>query len=119
MHTIKVRAMADTGCQSCLIGLNLVKQLGIQRENLIPVSMRMHAANNNRIAILGAVFLRLTRKDSHGESVETRQLIYVTNNTDKLFISREACIKPGLIPSSFLIVMGPVLLTLALISHCQ
>jgi len=85
MHTIKVRAMADTGCrcQSCLIGLNLVKQLDIQREKLIPVSMRMHAANNNRIAILGAVFLRLTGKDSHGESVEGFQLIYVTNDKRK------------------------------------
>lgn len=68
-HTIKARAMADTCCQSYLIGLNLVKQLGINKEKLIPVNMRMHAANNNGITILGAVFLRLTGTDSIGRSI--------------------------------------------------
>ena len=61
---VKVRAMADTGCQSCLVGLNVINQLGIHRDNLIPVKMRMHTANNNQITILGAVFLRLTGRDT-------------------------------------------------------
>jgi len=45
-------AMADTGCQSCLTGIKVIQQLGLHQSDLIPVSMRMHAANNQGIEIL-------------------------------------------------------------------
>ena len=32
-------AMADTGCQSCLVGMKAVSRLGLRAEDLIPVSM--------------------------------------------------------------------------------
>ena len=99
---VKVCAMADTGCQSCLVGLNVINQLGIHRDNLIPVKMRMHTANNNQITILGAVFLRLTGRDTSGLIFGTRQLVYVTDQADKLFLSQEACVQLGLISPSFL-----------------
>ena len=98
---VKVCAMADTGCQSCLVGLNVINQLGIHRDSLIPVKMRMHTANNNQITILGAVFLRLTGRDTSGLVFGTRQLVYVTDQADKLFLSQEACVQLGLISPSF------------------
>ena len=47
-HTTKERTvmgMADTGCQSCLCGLQVVQDLGISERDLLPVTMSMRAAN--------------------------------------------------------------------------
>ena len=64
---ILVSAMADTGCQSCLAGINVMKRLGLGKNDLIPVSMKMHAANNKGIAILGALFLKFTGTSKQGK----------------------------------------------------
>ena len=94
-------AMADTGCQSCLAGIKVIHRLGLRRSNLIPVTMSMHAANNEGITILGATVLRFSGNDKHGRPLETRQITYVTDNSDKLFVSKEACISLGIIPENF------------------
>ncbi|VDI39664.1 Hypothetical predicted protein [Mytilus galloprovincialis] len=100
-NTVAISAMADTGCQSCLAGIKVIHRLGINQTELIPVNMKMHAANNKGITILGATILRISGKDDQGRHVETRQMTYVTDNSDKLFISREACIALRMISDSF------------------
>ena len=100
-NTVAISAMADTGCQSCLTGIRIVKRLGLHEKDLIPVKMKMHAANNKGICILGATFLCLLGKDQHGQTIETRQMTYVTDNSKKFFLSREACITLGIIPKDF------------------
>lgn len=65
-ETIK-SAMADTGCQSCLVGMRAIRQLGLDKNDILPVSMRMHAANNNNINILGAAILRFAGKSESGQ----------------------------------------------------
>ncbi|KAJ8349596.1 hypothetical protein SKAU_G00247260 [Synaphobranchus kaupii] len=57
-RAISLPAMADTGCQSCLIGIKVAQQMGLSTEDLIPVSMTMKAANNKGIRILGAAVVR-------------------------------------------------------------
>jgi len=99
--TASIPAMADTGCQSCLAGVNVLHRLGLRTDDLIPVTMRMHAANKRGIKILGATFLRLSGKDASGKVYETRQLTYVTDTSDRLFISKEACIALQIIPVTF------------------
>ena len=84
--------MADMGCQSSLAGLKVVKSLGISVRDLIPVNIKMQAANNDSIRILGATILRLSGKNTEGKERSTRQMVYVTDSTDKLFLSREACV---------------------------
>ena len=96
-----ISAMADTGCQSCLAGLKVMKKLGLSVRDLIPVDIEMHTANNNNIRILGATILRLSGKNNKGGEHSTRQIVYVTDNTDKLFLSREACTDLGIIPNTF------------------
>ena len=96
-----VSAMADTGCQRCLAGLKVVKKLGVSVRDLIPVNIKMQAANNDNIRILGAAILRLLGKSNEGEERFTRQMVYITDNTDKLFLSRKACVDLGIIPNTF------------------
>ena len=83
--------MADTGCQSCL---------GLHQTDLIPVTMRMYAANNKGITILRATILRFSGKGKSGATLETRQITYVTDSSDQLFLSREACTVLGIISES-------------------
>jgi hypothetical protein len=93
--------MADTGCQSCLASLKIIQHLGLREKDLIPVTMRMYAANNNGINILGATILRLSGKSKSGDALATRQITYVTDDSDKLFLSREACMALGMISNTF------------------
>ena len=63
--------------------------------------MHMHAANNNGIKILGAIILRFTGRSPSGQTLETRQIVYVTSDADKLFLSREACRALRMISENF------------------
>ena len=93
--------MADTGCQSCLAGIKIAHRLGLNEGNLIPVTLKMHAANNRNIKILGATILRFSGTNSAGEMLKTRQVVYITDSSDKLFLSREACTALGIITDNF------------------
>ena len=65
--------MADTGCQNCLAGMKVMHLLGLYESDLLPVTLRMHAANSNGIKILGAVVLRFSGQSHPGKILETRQ----------------------------------------------
>ena len=99
-QSTQVPALADTGCQSCLIGMPILHHLGLSQHDLIATSLKMHAANNQNIRILGAVPLRFTGKGPQG-TIHTRQLTYATDSCNRLLLNREACTTLGLIPSSF------------------
>lgn len=58
--------MADTGSQNCLASLKVIKKLGLSAQELIPVDIKMHAANNN-IHILGATILRFSGNKNREE----------------------------------------------------
>ena len=66
-----------------------------------------HAADDRDIPILGAAILRLSGTSSKGEAVSTRQIVYITKHTDKIFLSREACADLGIIPNQFNKTTGP------------
>lgn len=70
--SITLQAMADTGCQSCLAGLKCIQRIGLNKSDLIPVTMKMRAANNDAINILGAVILRLSGNNDKGSTFETQ-----------------------------------------------
>ena len=104
LDAVLVNAMADMGCQSCLAGFELIEKLGLSNKDLISVNMRMHSADNCDIPILGAIILRLSGRDQLSNERMTRQIVYITYSTDKLFLSREACVDLGIIPVQFPIV---------------
>jgi hypothetical protein len=97
-----IPAMTDTGCQSCLAGLRVIHRIGLSKSDLIPVTMQMHTANNDGIKILGASLLWFSSDDSSSRVVKTRQMTYVTDSSDKLFLSRETCVQLGIISNRFL-----------------
>ena len=92
-----VSAMADTGCQSCQAGIRIAHLLGLNERNLIPVTLKMHAANNRNIKILGATILHFSGTNSAGEMFETRQVVYITNSSDKPPLASLRTISPQLV----------------------
>ena len=99
--TANTQAIADTGCQSCLAGTSLLKLLGLKVSNLTPTSMKMRAANKDPIGIVGALALRITNTAGLMPFKTTRQIVYISDATEKFFLSMEACKDLGIIPSSF------------------
>ena len=93
--------MADTGCQSCLASTTVFCHLGLNQKDLIPVTTRMHAANNSGNKILGAIILRFSGTSQSGQTCETRQIVYITNDSNKLFLSWETCTALGIISGNF------------------
>ena len=93
--------MADTGCQSCLANIKVIRHLGLCEHDLIPVTMHMHAPNNNGLKILGAIILRFTGRSPSRQILETRQIVYVTSDADKLFLSQEGFTALRLISKNF------------------
>ena len=63
--------------------------------------MQMHAVNNNGLKSLSAIILRFSGKSPSGKTFESRQIVYVTSDSDKLFLSRETCMALGMITKNF------------------
>jgi len=60
----------------------------------------MHAANSiNNIAILGAIILQLSGNTKKGSNLSTKQIVYVTDESDKFFLSRQVWMALGMISS--------------------
>ena len=75
-----VSVVVDTGCQSCLAGVNLLQKLGLTERVLNKTRLQMSAANGNKLDIIGAMALRLSASATHG-STETRQIVYICRDT--------------------------------------
>ena len=102
-HTLRVEgsspsttALADTGCQSCLAGTQLIKDLHLERRDLIPSTLTMRSASGNQIPIWGAVLARITTAGK-----ETRQMLYISPVANKLYLSLSSCTDLGLIQGGF------------------
>lgn len=100
-RTVHYQAIADTGCQSCLAGSSLLAKLGLDQRHLIPVTMKMTAANSSPISIIGALTLRISGSGANHDEPHTRQVVYFTPSTDKFFLSKQACVALGMISPHF------------------
>ena len=89
-------ALADTSCQSCLAGTKLLKELHLEKRDLIPSTHTMKSASGNQIPIWGAILARITTAGK-----ETRQMLYVSPVANKLYLSLSSCKDLGLVQGSF------------------
>ena len=92
-----LKVIADTGCQSCLAGLNILPKLGLSRRHLLKCSMKMNSANNKCIPIEGALFLEISGSGPSGKKLKTQQIVYFTSQCDKFYLNRNSCFQLGLI----------------------
>ena len=88
-----VSVVTDTGAQSCLWSLADFYRCGFKDSDLIPVKRTMVAANQEEIEIAGAIFVRLSGKDSLGNVHTAAVMAYVSPSTTKFYLSREALVQ--------------------------
>ena len=86
---------------SCLWGLLNFYRAGFKDSDLIPVKRTMVAANKEPINISGAILLRVSGKDNLGDTYTAAVMAYVSPDTTKFYLSREALIQLYVIPKNF------------------
>ena len=102
MRPTKCSVVADSGCQSALIGLKMLHKFGLKKSCLVPVKGKMSAINGEGIEILGAVFLRLEGADHNtGQVVQAAVMAHVSESTDRFYISRQVMRELGIISRDF------------------
>ena len=89
-------AIADTGCQTCTIGAELLPIIKCPTTYLIPTKHRIIGITDTSLGIIGAVLLRL---NINGQS--TRQMVYVSSKIKGLYLSETALVDLGIISRKF------------------
>ena len=85
---VKVSAISDTGSQSSLMALKIIRACGFKESSFLLVKEKMFAANNESINILGPVFVRFSGADTKGDAIQTVEMIYASDSTDLFYLSR-------------------------------
>ena len=91
-----LEAIADTGCQTCTIGMDAIARL-CPEEYLIPTRHRIVGITDASLAIAGIVFLRIRGPSG----TETRQTVYVSKNVKGFYLSESALKELGAIDEHF------------------
>ena len=98
------RSLVDTGAQMVVMGVKTVYAMGLGKKNIIPVGMTIRAANTGGLKLLGGVLVRISGKVQDGRERFTRQLAYVAEDVDRVFLSKKACEELGIISNNFPII---------------
>ena len=98
---IQGTGLADTGAQMVVIGPGTIHAMKVKKKDLIPVGMRIKAANMGGLRLLGGLPIIISGIDTQGNERETRQLAYIAENVQRIFLSKEACRDLGIISKEF------------------
>ena len=87
---------ADTGSNVCLIGPKQLDILGISSEQILPHICKVYVPGGSHLKAIGKIqaTIRLGSRS-------TVQVLYVSKHVDRVFLSRQACIALGIVPTSF------------------
>ena len=95
-------AVADTGCQACLMGLQQLYKMGLQKSDLGRIWSASTSINGSSLNVLGLVVLRLAGVDpTTGRIVETAAQVRVAEVVKDLSISKNVMIALEIIPADF------------------
>ena len=97
-----ITAVADSGCQACLMGLGQLYKLGLKKSDLARIRSSSTSINGSRLNVIGVVVLRLAGKDpTTGRTVETAAQVRVADGVKDLFLSKTVMKELGIIPADF------------------
>ena len=80
--------VADSCAQTCLKSLSVLRKFGLGRQHLTRSTKRILAANSEEIHVVGAIFLKLSGRSASQRQVVTSAMVYVTDATDRFYLSR-------------------------------
>ena len=97
---VGVQVKLDTCAQSCLWSLEDCLASGFKKEDLIPVSLSLSAANKSSIDIVGALFVRLSGVTPDNIERSCVTMVYVSPCAEGFFLSLEAMLDLGFLRES-------------------
>ncbi len=99
-----VEAIADTGAQSNVWGLEDFKAAGFLVKNLKPSNAKIRAANASQMSIVGQFKGLVKGIKPNGEDIYCESLIYVSDSVKGFYLSYETMIKLQIIDRTFPVV---------------
>ena len=93
---VKTEGLADTGCQTCIAGVKFLSTIGCPREYIVSTKHRIVGITKSGLNIIGAIFLRI---EVNGKT--SRQMVYISEKVEGLFLSEEALKDLGVIDTNF------------------
>jgi hypothetical protein len=102
-HGLKaeVTALADSGAQSNLWSLKEYMKAGFAREDLLPVTLPLKAANSSRITIAGAFYATIAGCAPDGKKITCHTMIYVSDMANGLYLSYDTMLDLGILGNNF------------------
>ena len=94
-------AVIDTGCMAITLPPKVAYGLGLRRRDLIPCKVRMNGAGKQDLGTLGVFVARISVTTKRGQTVEIKQLAYVCEKVDRLYLSKTAMQDLGIVSKSF------------------
>ena len=99
LKSVNMTMIADTGCQSSIIPLQSVYNIGFTKQDLLPVRLTMRGAIKEDLGVIGAIVIDVATTTPPVKS--TRLFCYVSDTLDKAFLCREALTSLGIIHPGF------------------
>ena len=75
--------------------------MGLSKKDLVPVNMKIKAANSGGLKLLGGVFMKISGYSSSGKKWESRQMAYCAEGCNRLFLSKQACVELRILEQEF------------------
>ena len=105
LRTTKARnvcSCADTGAQLTTIPVSLLSSLGVQASDVFPIATNLNTVTGAPVDLIGGLLVEFCGVNPvTGVKCTSRQLAYVSSTIPYPFLSREACVDLGLVPSNF------------------
>ena len=96
-----VDAVADSGAQLVVWGMDAYLQAGYSRQDLHPVTTALDAANKSAIRVDGAFFATITGFTAAGAPIEIREMVYVSRDVKSFYLSETAMYGLGMLSREF------------------
>ena len=84
-----------------VIGLKHLYGMGLTKKDLVPVNVKIKAANSGGLKLLGGVFMKISGYSSSGKRWESRQMAYCATGCERLFLSKQTCVDLGILEQDF------------------
>ena len=93
---VSTEGLADTGSQVCIAGPDLLKQLGVDKDYLVPTTTTIRGIIRKSMTILGVMFMEFV---AAGRT--SKQIVYIGSDTKRLILSKKAVRDLGAAPPNF------------------
>ena len=93
--------VTDSGAQSSVWSRDEFLDYGFKMDDLIPTTHTVKAANNKPMIVDGMIIVRLRGKPHKTLNAEAAVMVYICPGVKDFFLSKDAMIQLGIIPSTF------------------